>query len=59
MAAEFICCECNRHVVATGPGFEKVPCPPLCVACLMMPGWMTIPLLRERMGYVEPPEPPK
>jgi hypothetical protein len=48
---EFTCCECNRHVSVVGPGFEKIPEFRLCAACLLMPGWETIPLLRERLGY--------
>jgi hypothetical protein len=54
--AEFVCCECKRHVSVTGPGFEKTPEPPLCAACLMMPGWTGDPLLRERLGCDEAPD---
>lgn len=52
--ADFICCECNRRVFVVGPGFEeKVPEFKLCAACLIMPGWERIPLLRESLGYVD------
>ena len=35
-AYEFDCCECGRHIVVlSGPK----PDPPLCAACLMLPGW--------------------
>ena len=47
-AAEFTCTECGRHIIQIcGP-------PPgtrfnLCAACLTIPGWHTIPELRERL----------
>lgn len=50
---DFICCECKRHVSVVGPGFDKVPKPPLCVVCLMIPGWTSDALLRKRLGYSE------
>lgn len=34
---EFDCCECNRHIVAIV--LDKPPEPPLCAACLTIPGW--------------------
>jgi hypothetical protein len=54
---QFTCCECGRHVSVVGPGFDKVPKPPLCAACLMMPGWTSDPLLRERLGCDEETDP--
>jgi hypothetical protein len=55
--ATFTCCECNRHVISFAYGSDKIPEPPLCAACLMMPGWTSDPLLRERLGYDEPTDP--
>lgn len=48
--AEFTCCECSRRIISFGYGSDKPPEPRLCAACLMMPGWMDEPLLRERLG---------
>lgn len=53
---EFTCCECRRRVSVVGPGFEKIPEPPLCAACLMLPGWINDPFLRERLGYDKAPD---
>lgn len=43
--ADFTCCECRRDITSIGIGCEKVPDPPLCVTCLMVPGWTRIPEL--------------
>jgi len=52
--AEFDCCECGRHIISYGFGSDRPPEPPLCAACLMIPGWPSIPELRERLGLPEP-----
>jgi hypothetical protein len=54
--AEFDCCECGRHIISFGFGSDRPPEPPLCAACLMIPGWPSIPELRERLGYGEGPK---
>ncbi len=54
---EFVCCECKRLVDVVGPGFDVVPTPPLCAACLMLPGWPSDPVLRERLGAPALPRP--
>ena len=42
-AVEFDCCECGRHIIVlAGPMRE----PPLCAACLCLPGWVDDPELR-------------
>jgi hypothetical protein len=51
---EFDCCECGRHIISFGYGSDRPPEPPLCAACLMLPGWPSIPELRERLGFPEP-----
>jgi hypothetical protein len=56
--AEFTCCECKRQIISFGCRSEKVPEPPLCAACLMMPGWTSDPLLRERLGCGDLPNVP-
>ena len=40
---EFDCCECGRHIVVLG---GPVSYPPLCAACLMLPGWFRKPEMR-------------
>ena len=54
MTVEFVCCECGRHIVAIAE--DKPPTPPLCAACLMMPGWQDIPEIRAIIDrdYVPP-----
>ena len=43
-ACEFACCECGRHIVlVVGEPLE----PPLCGACMTIPGWLQIPAFRE------------
>jgi len=48
MTIEYDCCECHDHVVAIT--LDKPPEPPLCMACLVMPGWMDDPVLRGMLG---------
>lgn len=39
---EFDCCECGRHIIQIcGPVYD----PPMCAACLMIPGWCHDPVL--------------
>src|SRR6202035_4199320 len=45
----FDCCECGRHMISFGYGSEQIPEPPLCAACLMLPGWQSVPELRRRL----------
>lgn len=40
---EFDCCECGRHIIIVCGG---IPEPPLCAACMMMPGWFSNPEVR-------------
>lgn len=44
MAAEFDCCECGRHIIAIWAATP--PEPPLCAACLTIPGWFRMPEVR-------------
>lgn len=44
---EFICCECGRHIIAVA--LELLPEPPLCGACLHVPGWFKDPQLRRAL----------
>lgn len=48
MPAEYTCCECGVGVIAYAP--RKLPEPPLCAVCLMMPGWMNDQYLRGVFG---------
>lgn len=48
MCAEFDCCECHVHVISYGS--DRPPEPPLCAACLMLPGWMSDPKLCGTIG---------
>lgn len=41
---EFDCSECGRHIVMI---CGDVTTPPLCGACLMIPGWLKIKAVRE------------
>jgi hypothetical protein len=50
---DFICCECKRRVSVVGPGFDEVPKPPLCAACLLMPGWIDDPVLLDHLWPLE------
>ena len=34
----FACCECGRLISRSGPSV-RLPSPPLCRDCLMVPGW--------------------
>jgi hypothetical protein len=52
--AEFDCCECGRHIISYGYGSDRPPEPPLCAACLMLPGWPSIPELRKIFGLAGP-----
>lgn len=38
--AEFDCCECGCHIVVI---CGDLPEPPLCAACLYIPGWYSLP----------------
>lgn len=44
---EFDCCECGRHIIVlVGPPQSIAPEPPLCAACLCLPGSVDDPDLR-------------
>ena len=48
MPCEFDCCECPAHVIRYD--LDAPPVPPLCGTCLWMPGWQSVPELREIFG---------
>lgn len=53
---EFDCCECGQHVILI---CGTVTEPPLCAACLTIPGWLQIPTLRAMLdpeGEVREPD---
>ncbi len=41
---EYDCCDCGRHILNFT--YDAVPQPPLCGACLLVPGWFDVPELR-------------
>ena len=45
MAVDYTCCECGRAITLITS--DEPPEPPLCAACLMMPGWFRDPRIRE------------
>jgi hypothetical protein len=47
----FVCSDCGRQIIQiSGPRNDFH----LCAFCTMMPGWYTVPELRQRFGYEEP-----
>lgn len=50
-AHEFVCCECEQHVVSFIRSSEFN----LCCACLMMPGWHADARLRAILAPYLPP----
>lgn len=41
---EFDCCECGRHIILVSGELRE---PPLCAACISLPGWFRDPKIRD------------